>query len=237
MADISYLSLNPEAISNTINGLHLRIAQRFSNRGITNVSQSLSVLAESGRERAELISRPIYFLRVFCFVAIVCLLLPFALLSSSLKIPESGLMITDFIQSLEAGINDVVLIGAGIYFLFSLERRIKRTRALKALDELRSLAHIIDMHQLSKDPERYLRNASASASEQGDEALSLDDLIYYLDYCSEMLSLVGKIAALYAAKIEDEIVLQAVNEIESLTTSMARKIWQKIMILNSVKMA
>ena len=55
----------------------------------------------------------------------------------------------------------------------------------------------------------------------------------YLDYCSEMLSLIGKLAALYVQKFDDPVALAAVNEVEDLTTSLSRKIWQKIMIINS----
>jgi hypothetical protein len=55
----------------------------------------------------------------------------------------------------------------------------------------------------------------------------------YLDYCSEMLSLVGKLAALYVQKFDDPVALAAVNEVEDLTTGLSRKIWQKIMIINS----
>jgi hypothetical protein len=50
----------------------------------------------------------------------------------------------------------------------------------------------------------------------------------YLDYCSEMLALVGKIAALYAPRIDDPVALAAVDGIESLTTNLSRKVWQKI---------
>jgi hypothetical protein len=57
-------------------------------------------------------------------------------------------------------------------------------------------------------------------------------LTRYLDYCSELLSLVGKLAALYAQSTSDPVVLQAVNDIEQLTNGLARKIWQKIMMLD-----
>ena len=57
------------------------------------------------------------------------------------------------------------------------------------------------------------------------------ELIRYLDYCSEMLSLTGKLAALYMQDMRDPVIIEAVNEIEDLTTSLSRKIWQKIMIL------
>lgn len=42
----------------------------------------------------------------------------------------------------------------------------------------------------------------------------------------------GKVAALYAQNFRDGVVLSSVNEIESLTTGLSRKIWQKIIILH-----
>ena len=44
--------------------------------------------------------------------------------------------------------------------------------------------------------------------------------------------LVGKLAALYAQSNSDSVVLQSVNDIETLTNGISRKIWQKIMILD-----
>ena len=56
----------------------------------------------------------------------------------------------------------------------------------------------------------------------------------YLDYCSELLSLTSKIAALFVERFNDPVTLSAVNEIESLTAGLSRKIWQKIsMLLNT----
>jgi hypothetical protein len=49
-----------------------------------------------------------------------------------------------------------------------------------------------------------------------------------------MLSLIGKLAALYVQKFDDPVALAAVNDVEQLTTGLSRKIWQKIMILNAV---
>ena len=53
----------------------------------------------------------------------------------------------------------------------------------------------------------------------------------YLDYCSELLSLVGKVAALCAEESQDPVILDTVSTIETLTTGMSRKIWQKISLL------
>jgi len=119
-------------------------------------------------------------------------------------------------------------------FLVTVEARVKRSRALLALHELRTIAHVIDMHQLTKDPS-LLRGDAILTPSSPRRRMSFFELTRYLDYCSEMLSLTGKIAALYAQELRDAVVLSAVNEIEVLTTALSRKIWQKIMILQKVE--
>jgi hypothetical protein len=46
-----------------------------------------------------------------------------------------------------------------------------------------------------------------------------------------MLSLSSKVAALYAQSTTDAQVIDAVNELERLTTNLSQKIWQKINIV------
>ena len=53
----------------------------------------------------------------------------------------------------------------------------------------------------------------------------------YLDYCSEMLSITGKIAALFAQSVNDDVVIDGVNDIENLSSNLSRKIWQKITLI------
>ena len=132
---------------------------------------------------------------------------------------------------MEAGLSATVLIGAAVIFLVTVETRIKRSRTLKAINELRAIAHVIDMHQLTKDPVRIRIEVNRTPSSL-EETLTPFDLTRYLDYCSEMLSLVGKVAALYAQNFSDSVVLAAVNEVETLTTGLSRKIWQKITVIN-----
>jgi hypothetical protein len=130
----------------------------------------------------------------------------------------------------EAGINDIVLVGAGIYFLLTIETRIKRKVVLRAMHQFRSLAHIVDTHQLTKDPERLLPRGTETAVSPK-RTMTPFELSRYLDYCSEMLSLIGKLAALHAQHFEDEVVLNAVDDMEDLTNGLARKIWQKIALI------
>jgi hypothetical protein len=45
--------------------------------------------------------------------------------------------------------------------------------------------------------------------------------------------LTGKVAALYVQNFEDSVAVSAVNDVENLTTDMARKVWQKLMVLHA----
>lgn len=116
-----------------------------------------------------------------------------------------------------------------MFFLVSLETRLKRRQALEAIHELRSIVHVVDMHQLTKDPEVVLSVATASAR----RAMTRPELARYLDYCSELLSLTSKVAALYAQHLTDSVVLDAVHEVEALATGLSGRIWQKIVILDT----
>jgi hypothetical protein len=127
--------------------------------------------------------------------------------------------------------NIVVLLGAALFFLTSLEIRLKRNRALRDLHAFRSLAHVVDMHQLTKDPSAVGEQGPATASSPPRD-MSKFELTRYLDYCSEMLSLINKLAAIYPQNLPDAVVIEAVNDIEALTTSLSSKIWQKITILD-----
>jgi hypothetical protein len=138
------------------------------------------------------------------------------------------------VQGLEAAMNIAILVGLGVLALTRIESGWKRRQALASLHVLRSLAHVVDMHQLTKDPNRP-RVESADGRPKRNFAPA--ELERYLDYCTELLSLVGKLAALYAQSHNDGVVVAAVNEIEVLATNLARKIWQKIALIEHVRPA
>ena len=84
-----------------------------------------------------------------------------------------------------------------MFFLLTIETRVKRRRALALIHELRSLAHIVDMHQLTKDPERLrMRDPTAEGMPDRPKLTTGAELAKYLDFCSELLSLTNKVAAL-----------------------------------------
>ena len=98
------------------------------------------------------------------------------------------------------------------------------------------MAHIVDMHQLTKNPEAVFSPQDNTASSPRRQ-LTAFELGRYLDYCSELLSLIGKTTALYSQGLEDPVVLDAVDDVEDLTTELSSKIWQKITLLESLKEA
>ena len=136
----------------------------------------------------------------------------------------------DIVVTTDALVSVLLVFGAGAVFLFSLGVRIRRRKALTAIHELRSIAHLIDMHQLNKDPERVLGRAALLYSSRK-RKMSLFEMSRYLNDCSEMLSMTGKLGALYVQRFPDPVVVDAVAEVEQLTTGLTRKIWQKLMIL------
>ena len=140
--------------------------------------------------------------------------------------------LVEVIQITEALINDILLVGAALFFLISFETRTKRKLVLEALHQLRSIAHVIDMHQLTKDPTviTQLHTPTANSPER---TMTAFELQRYLDYCAEMFSLIGKIAALYSERLPEPEIVSAANDIESLCTGLSQKVWQKLVFLNS----
>jgi len=227
-------TLDPRLISETVTRLMARVEARFPQSGLSRVAAQLSEIASRAGATSEWIARPIMPLRLLVAGLILLIALGLGLTLSALPMPEGRLRLSEFIQVLEAGINDVVLIVAAVFFLASLETRIKRNRALRSIHELRAIAHVIDMHQLTKDPE-WILDRAADTGAGPTRTMTAFELSRYLDYCSEMLSMTGKIAALYIQRFDDGVALQAVNEVESVTSALSGKVWQKLMILYALR--
>ncbi len=227
----SGLNLEAGRIVQTVEALNNRIDERFAGSGLGQLAQELHLISTHAVERLALAARPIPALRAAiaaCIIALAVLLIEIVLRAD---FPAGRPDIYSLVDVVEASSNILFFIGLMVLFLVTLESRIKRRRALHFLRELRALAHIIDMHQLTKDPDSVLRAHTGTASSPERE-LTQPELARYLDYCSEMLSLVSKVAALYAQNFDDPVVLAAVDEVEGLTTGLSSKIWQKIIILD-----
>lgn len=228
-----YRSLDAAQIVETCRANSERIAERFVGSGLSKVAGELLVVSEQAAALNRWLGRPQLALRALAGLGIAAVLIIVASVALNVKVQWNITSMGEFLQTSEAAINEVVFLGIAVFFFLNLETRLKRRRALKAIHELRSMAHIIDMHQLTKDPERITGGAAADTTAVK-RPQSPAELIRYLDYCTDLLALISKIAALYVQNFDDPVTLAAVNEVETLTNGLSRKIWQKIIILDRI---
>jgi hypothetical protein len=229
-----YSELRPSHIHATLSLLHRRIHERFPTSGLSAVAGELVLLAEQNATLVERLRRPVWWLRALVLVCAAAVLGLAVWATAQLVRVASGSVggISDVLQGMDAAVNETILLALVLLFLASLETRFKRRAALRMLHRLRSVAHVIDMHQLIKDPEHAVR-AVAGTPSSPERSLDRGQLTRYLDYCAELLSLISKLAALHAQHVRDPVVLEAVNDIESLTSGLSGKVWQKIAILDA----
>jgi hypothetical protein len=228
-----YRNLNADRIVDTTRALHQRISERFPGSSLSRVALELLSVSEQAAAVSGWLARPHRPLRVLAGLGTLVILAVVVGAIVTLRIKTEFTSLAELLQGLEAGINEIVFLGIAIFFLLTLEVRLKRRRALQAIHVLRSIAHIIDMHQLTKDPER-ITTPHQDTQSSPKRTLTPFELTRYLDYCTEMLAIISKIAALYVQEFDDPVTLSAVNDVEELTNGLSRKIWQKIMILDRI---
>lgn len=225
--------LDADLVQVSIAHLGQRIAARFPARNLVQVAAQLTDLADevedtSGASRTRLrIARWVSTVLGLAITAATVLIVIAVLRQVRVELAGGS---ADWVPLVESGINDVVFAGIAIWFLIALPARFERARILALLHRLRSLAHVIDMHQLTKDPEHLNPSYSPTGASVRDP-MSREEMALYLDYCSELLSLTGKVAALCAEASEDDVILDTVAGVESLTSDLAARIWQKISLL------
>ena len=226
--------LDAERILATSQRLERRVRERFPEAELVHVCGQLVELASRATATTRWIGKPHAGLRVLSVVVIgtSVMVLVVGVAATLRGEGDQRVGFGDLVQTSEAAMNGLVLLGAAIWFFVSIETRFKRARVFKSLQELRTLAHLIDVHQLTKDPEVVSVGAEPTPSSP-DRSLTPWQLGRYLDYCTEMLSLTGKIAALYSEGFDDPASVDAVTDLEDLTNALQHKIWQKIILLES----
>jgi hypothetical protein len=227
------VQLAADHVGSTVEQLERRIYARFGERGLTKAARDLGKLVELVRNEAGQSRQRLRRTTVTArFASVVIVTATAAALVFGLRTAVlDGLAHTsDWVPLVESVINDLVFAAIAVVFLWAFPERLERRSLLRMLHRLRSLAHVIDMHQLSKDPEQASASYTPTA-QSVQHGLDADQLHHYLNYCSEMLSLTAKTAALCAEHSTDSVVLETVATIETLTTELSNKIWQKISLL------
>lgn len=225
--------LDADRVQASIAHLGRRIEARFPARNLVQVARELADLADevedtSGASRTRLRIARWVSLVVGTVIAGLTVLIVVAVLRQVRAEVAGGS--AEWVPLVESGINDVVFAGIAVWFLAALPSRFERARILALLHRLRSLAHVIDMHQLTKSPEHLSPDYTPTDVSVRDP-MTREQMATYLDYCSELLSLTGKVAALCAEASGDDVILETVAGVESLTSDLAATVWQKVAIL------
>jgi len=227
------VALDATLVAETAERIRVRIAERFPGSGILGVAEEVVATARASAGEEHRIRRRNVALAALAWVlASALVILPvatFATMRFDLHVDR----LTELLQAADAALQSAVLLGAGIFFVLGLESRLKRNLALRLIYRIRSLAHVIDMHQLAKDPDRFLGLGPSTPSSPKVE-LTPFEMSRYFDYCSELLSILAKVAAVYGQGLRDEVALDAVDQIETLTAGLCQKIWQKTTILDRI---
>ena len=220
--------------------LKQRIDERFPGSGLGNVCGELLKVARESESRVKEISEPNYLLRCLSAGLMALGLLVLAYVGNIIEYKHASDNLFGVLEGIDSAFNILLLMGATAIFLWGLEGRNRRQKALEDLHALRSIIHVIDMHQLTKDPSAGSFVSFRGGSDGDTPAspvrkLTPHQLTRYLDYCSEMLSLSAKVAALYAQGSGDAVVVETASELGQVTTNMSGKIWQKIELVHRLE--
>jgi len=225
-----YRTLSSDHLIKTVEKLDRRIHERFPGCGLSKVCAELSQIARESSEKVALASSPNMPLRIGIGIVLVTGIMLLYYVGTIIEVKVGTENLFGVLEGIDAAVSTLIVTAAGMYFLTTLEGRWHRERALKDLHELRSIIHVIDMHQLTKDPSRTSTVGTQTPSSP-QRPMTPFELSRYLDYCSEMLSLAAKIAALYAQGTRDSLIIETASDLGQITSNISGKIWQKITLV------
>lgn len=226
-------SLTAEKIADACEALADRIHERLPGRGIDRHARHLAEharrLVATGSAR---ITAPVTLRIVSWIGGIAASLLLLSPLWFVRRIDGIDVL-PEFLQSLDSFITVLAATVAGFFTMRSVEHGVCRRRALGELHALRNFAHVTDMLQISKSPTRLLFPLAPTRFTPAgdDDAVSMSR---YLAYCGELYALIAKLAVIHGEWTSDATVLSAIDDLETLCSSLENKATQKILLLEQL---
>jgi hypothetical protein len=217
----------------TANLVQRRINEAFPGSSLSEIAKEVVTMTDEAVPVARSIRQPNWWLRGgLILLPIVLVLAVWLAFRGEQAAPgdHPPTMSERILKAMDATKGGAVYICALFVFLFTLEVRWKRWTAFKAVHVLRGMAHLIDMHQLVRDPQK-LRSPDANDK----SSWTAEGMDRYLRHSIELLALVSKIAHLYVQGLADSGAHAAVDGCESLITGLSQKIWQKRVILDRMQ--
>ena len=148
----NYTRLDEGSIIRTIEGLRDRIASTFPQANLLRVCEQFLDVSKRVVAVEHYLRRPHWPLRIIGIASVAVLTIFLILIATLAARADADLTFNSVVATVESAVNDLAFFGIAVFFLLRLETRVKRGKALEMLHELRSLTHIVDMHQLTKDP-------------------------------------------------------------------------------------
>ena len=152
------VELRADKIADTAETLTRRIDERFVQSGLGRIAHTIHGIANETSANIDALQKPMWSLRIGSFGIgfLSFVILTYLMMGGIDALISHDPRPSRFYLRGGAVFGKHCLLTAYVVFLKTIEQRHKERRILQYLNHLRSLAHVIDMHQLTKDPERLL---------------------------------------------------------------------------------
>ena len=217
--------LDPAKIILTAEHLARRVSDRFPESNLAGLAANLAEIARVTDERARRARRPNRFVRGAGLLAGALGVLALGHIVDHIHTRlindhlEFG-TISDLFQAADAAFNLLVALAGALWFLVTLEARVKRKQALAHIGELLEFIQLIDVTQLYYTPEMYKSNASPDSTPPRFDHT-------YLLLCNEMLGLIANLAPLYTRGNMDDSVWRATSDVVMLANAIEGRLFSK----------
>jgi hypothetical protein len=159
-----YERLDALEILRTAERLGQRISERFPGASLSKLAARLVEITRDSITEVARLRRPNVLLRIGVGMLLLVGFAVLVLALPQLHVNYQVNAISELMQTIEATLGILFFLGTGVFFFVKLEDRLKRGRTLRVVHNLRTVAHIVDMHQLTKDPEAILMGLPPTAS-------------------------------------------------------------------------
>lgn len=169
--------------------------EEFPSSGLAAVANEVAAVSEGSVDRFHQIQKPRIMMRLMVGILVLCAISGPFLFSVLVNFSEEVTNLGDFLEATDAGLHMILLLAEGIVFLVGMKNRTRRHQALEALAEYRSLADLVELHQINKAPGLDLKEAPENDIRT---VRTVEALASYLDFSGVLLSIIGKLSAYYA---------------------------------------
>jgi hypothetical protein len=226
------IAFDPAKLMDTIERVVAQIETEFPRADLLQVGRSVLEQARKAEARSSLIQKTNPWLRIgIVLVLALGFTAAFFVVQKIRRFPDTGDLFVIF-QGLEAVLNVVILSGAAVFSIVTIETRWQRKAALKEINATISLIHVVDMHQLGKHAIIAEMRSATQDDLLKDGYYTLAQINRYFDFCSELMSLAAKITLIYEEKLADTVITDAATAAAQLATALSNETYQKMILMD-----